>query len=134
MDTRENSKELTWRRRDFVDAAAVPLPPKVEYEWWYQLYFARERGQSCYDNCRREFSKLIWQLASPKWQFDNATFARSAAAFDNPDHVAIAIHNYRWRLDLADDEPKYANLERRLAEFRCRAPGKGRVPWPMLLK
>src|SRR5262245_7287375 len=57
-----------------------------------------------YDKYRRAFSKLIWQLASPKWQFEDATFDRSAAAFDNPDHVAIVIHNYRWRLGLAEGE------------------------------
>jgi len=95
----------------------MPLPPKAELDWWYQFYFATERGQSGYDKYRREFSKLIWQTASPKWQFDDATFDRSAAAFDNPDHVAIVIHNYRWRLGLADGEAKYADLEKRLAEF-----------------
>jgi pimeloyl-ACP methyl ester carboxylesterase len=95
----------------------MPLPPKAELDWWYQFYFATERGQSGYDKYRREFSKLIWQTASPKWQFDDATFDRSAAAFDNPDHVAIVIHNYRWRLGLADGEPKYADLDKRLAEF-----------------
>jgi pimeloyl-ACP methyl ester carboxylesterase len=98
-------------------AGKMPLPPKAELEWWYQFYFATERGQSGYDKYRREFSKLIWQLASPKWQFDDATFDRSAAAFDNPDHVAVVIHNYRWRLALADGEAKYADLEKRLAEF-----------------
>ena len=99
------------------DAGKMPLPPKAEFEWWYQFYFATERGRLGYEKYRREFSKLIWQLASPKWQFDDATFDRSAAAFDNPDHVAIVIHNYRWRLGLADGEPKYAELEKRLAEF-----------------
>jgi pimeloyl-ACP methyl ester carboxylesterase len=98
-------------------AGKMPLPPKAEYEWWYQFYFATERGQSGYDKYRREFSKLIWQLASPKWQFDDVTFNRSAAAFDNPDHVAVVIHNYRWRLGLADGEAKYADLEKRLAAF-----------------
>jgi pimeloyl-ACP methyl ester carboxylesterase len=95
----------------------MPLPPKAELDWWYQFYFATERGQSGYDKYRREFSKLIWQTASPKWQFDDATFDRSAAAFDHPDHVAIVIHNYRWRLGLADGEAKYADLEKRLATF-----------------
>jgi pimeloyl-ACP methyl ester carboxylesterase len=95
----------------------MPLPPKAELDWWYQFYFATERGQSGYDKYRREFSKLIWQTASPKWQFHDATFDRSAAAFDNPDHVAIVIHNYRWRLGLADGEAKYADLEKRLATF-----------------
>src|SRR5262244_3388878 len=93
----------------------VPLPPPAELQWWYQFYFATERGRAGYEKYRREFSRLIWQLASPKWQFDDATFDRSAAAFDNPDHVAIVIHNYRWRLGLAEGEAKYASLEKRLA-------------------
>jgi len=97
-------------------AGKMPLPPKAELEWWYQYYFATERGRAGYDKYRREFSKLIWQLASPKWDFDDATFNRSAAAFDNPDHVSIVIHNYRWRLGLAEGEPKYDELENRLAE------------------
>jgi pimeloyl-ACP methyl ester carboxylesterase len=95
----------------------LPLPPKVEHGWWYQYYFATERGQAGYEKYRREFSKLIWQLASPQWKFDDATFDRSAAAFDNPDHVAIVIHNYRWRLGLAESEQRYAPLEKRLAQF-----------------
>ena len=99
------------------DAGKMPLPPKAELEWWYQFYFATERGRAGYDKYRREFSKLIWQLASPKWQFEDATFDRSAAAFDNPDHVAIVIHNYRWRLGLAEGEAKYDDLEKRLAQF-----------------
>jgi pimeloyl-ACP methyl ester carboxylesterase len=99
------------------EANRMPLPPKAELAWWYQYYFATERGRAGYDKNRREFSKLIWQLASPRWSFDDATFDRSAAAFDNPDHVSIVIHNYRWRLGLADGEPKYDNLEKRLAEF-----------------
>jgi len=98
------------------EAGKVPLPPKAELQWWYQYYFATERGRVGYDKYRRDFSKLIWQLASPKWDFDDATFDRSAAAFDNPDHVAIVIHNYRWRLGLAEGEPKYDDLEKRLAE------------------
>ncbi len=98
-------------------ANAAPLPPQAEYPWWYQYYFATERGRAGYGTYRREFSKLIWQLASPKWAFDDATFARSAAAFDNPDHVAIVIHNYRWRLALAEGEPHYDELERRLAKL-----------------
>lgn len=93
----------------------IPLPPSTEYQWWYQYYFATERGRAGYDKYRREFAKLIWNLASPKWRFDDATFARTAASFDNPDHVAIVIHNYRWRLGLADGEAKYDDLERRLA-------------------
>jgi pimeloyl-ACP methyl ester carboxylesterase len=97
------------------EANKMPLPPKAEYEWWYQYYFATERGRAGYDKYRREFNKLIWQLASPKWQFDDATYERSAAAFDNPDHVAVVIHNYRWRLSLVDGEPKYDELEKRLA-------------------
>jgi pimeloyl-ACP methyl ester carboxylesterase len=98
-------------------ANAAPLPPQAEYPWWYQYYFATERGRAGYGTYRREFSKLIWQLASPRWAFDDATFARSAAAFDNPDHVAIVIHNYRWRLALAEGEPHYDELERRLAKL-----------------
>jgi len=98
-------------------ANEAPLPPQAEYAWWYQFYFATERGRAGYDKYRRDFSKLIWQLASPQWAFDDATFARSAAAFDNPDHVAIVIHNYRWRLGLAAGESRYDDLERRLAEL-----------------
>jgi pimeloyl-ACP methyl ester carboxylesterase len=97
-------------------AGKVPLPPNAELQWWYQYYFATERGRAGYDKYRRDFAKLIWQIASPKWNFDDATFDRSAASFENPDHVAIVIHNYRWRLGLADGEPKYNDLERRLAE------------------
>jgi pimeloyl-ACP methyl ester carboxylesterase len=93
----------------------MPLPPKAELQWWYQYYFATERGQAGYEKYRRDFAKLIWQIASPKWDFDDATFERSAAAFDNPDHVGIVIHNYRWRLSLAEGEPKYDDLEKRLA-------------------
>ena len=96
-------------------AGKVPLPPPAELQWWYQFYFATERGRAGYEKYRREFSRLIWQLASPKWQFDDATFDRSAAAFDNPDHVAIVIHNYRWRLGLAEGEPKFDVLEKKLA-------------------
>jgi pimeloyl-ACP methyl ester carboxylesterase len=96
-------------------AGKTPLPPKAEFLWWYQFYFATERGKEGYDKYRRDFAKLIWQLASPKWSFDDAIFDRSAASFDNPDHVAIVIHNYRWRQGLAEGEPKYDDLERRLA-------------------
>ena len=99
------------------EANKMPLPPAAELQWWYQYYFATERGRLGYEKYRREFSKLIWQLASPKWSFDDATFERSAASFDNPDHVAIVIHNYRWRLGLAPGEAKYDDLEKRLAEF-----------------
>jgi pimeloyl-ACP methyl ester carboxylesterase len=96
-------------------ANAKPLPPKNELEWWYQFYFANERGAAGYAQYRREFAKLIWQTASPRWTFDDATFDRSAAAFDNPDHVAVVIHNYRWRLGLAEGETKYDALEKQLA-------------------
>jgi pimeloyl-ACP methyl ester carboxylesterase len=98
-------------------ANSTPLPPSAELQWWYQYYFATERGRLGYEKYRREFSKLIWRLASPKWTFDDATFERSAAAFDNPDHVAIVVHNYRWRLGLVSGEAKFDELERRLAEF-----------------
>ena len=96
-------------------AGRVPLPPEAELQWWYQYYFATERGRLGYEKYRREFAKLIWKIASPKWNFDDATFERSAAAFDNPDHVAIAIHNYRWRLGLAEGETRYDEFEKRLA-------------------
>jgi pimeloyl-ACP methyl ester carboxylesterase len=98
------------------EAGKAPLPPKAELQWWYQYYFATERGRVGYDKYRRDFAKLIWQIASPKWNFDDATFDRSAAAFNNADHVAVVIHNYRWRLGLAEGEPKYNDLEKRLAE------------------
>ena len=94
----------------------MPLPPQAELQWWYQFYFATERGREGYEKYRREFSKLIWKLASPKWNFDEATFERSAKAFDNPDHVAIVIHNYRWRLGLAEGEARYDDLEQKLAK------------------
>jgi pimeloyl-ACP methyl ester carboxylesterase len=97
-------------------AGKMPLPPKAELQWWYQFYFATERGRAGYDKYRRDFARLIWQLASPKWNFDDATFDRSAKAFDNPDHVAIVIHNYRWRLALAEGEAKYDEVEKKLAE------------------
>jgi pimeloyl-ACP methyl ester carboxylesterase len=97
-------------------AGKTPLPPMAELEWWYQFYFATERGRAGYDKYRHDFAKLIWQSASPKWNFDDATFDRSAASFDNPDHVSIVIHNYRWRQGLAEGEPKYDALEKRLAE------------------
>lgn len=96
-------------------ANRAPLPPKAELTWWYQYYFATERGRLGYQQYRREFAKLIWQLASPKWAFDDATFERTAAAFDNPDHVAVSIHNYRWRLGLAEGEARFDALEQRLA-------------------
>jgi pimeloyl-ACP methyl ester carboxylesterase len=96
-------------------AGKAPLPPKAELQWWYQYYFATDRGRDGYDKYRHDFSRLIWQIASPKWNFDDATFDRSAAAFDNPDHVAIVIHNYRWRLGLAQGEAKYDDVEKQLA-------------------
>jgi pimeloyl-ACP methyl ester carboxylesterase len=98
-----------------VEANKKPLPPKAELAWWYQYYFATERGRAGYAAYRREFAKLIWQLASPKWSFDDATFDRTAASFDNPDHVAIVIHNYRWRLGSAEGEKQYDDLETQLA-------------------
>jgi pimeloyl-ACP methyl ester carboxylesterase len=96
-------------------AGKAPLPPAAELQWWYQFYFATERGRAGYEKYRRDFAKLIWQLASPKWNFDNAVFDRSAAAFDNADHANIVIHNYRWRLGLANGESKYDDYEKRLA-------------------
>jgi pimeloyl-ACP methyl ester carboxylesterase len=98
------------------EAGKLPLPPAAELQWWYQFYFATERGRAGYDKYRRDFAKLIWHQASPRWSFDDATFDRSAASFDNPDHVAIAIHNYRWRLGLAQGEPRYDELEAKLAQ------------------
>jgi pimeloyl-ACP methyl ester carboxylesterase len=97
------------------EANKMPSPPKGESDFWYRYYFATERGRLGYDKYRRDFNKLIWQQASPKWVFDDATYDRSAAAFDNPDHVAIVIHNYRWGLGLVDGERKYDDLEKRLA-------------------
>jgi pimeloyl-ACP methyl ester carboxylesterase len=99
------------------EANKKPLPPKAELAWWYQFYFATERGREGYAENRSEFARLIWQLASPKWTFDDATFNRSATAFENPDHVDITIHNYRWRLSLVEGEPKYDDLENRLAKL-----------------
>ena len=98
------------------NAGKIPLPPAAELQWWYQYYFATERGQAGYEKYRHDFAKLIWQIASPKWKFDDATFERSATSFENPDHVSIVIHNYRWRLGLAEGESKYDDLEKRLAE------------------
>jgi pimeloyl-ACP methyl ester carboxylesterase len=97
-------------------AGKLPLPPEAEYQWWYQFYFATERGRAGYEKNLHDFAKLIWRLASPRWSFDDATFDRSAASLDNPDHVAITIHNYRWRMGLAEGEARYDDLERRLAE------------------
>ena len=92
-----------------------PLPPKAELAWWYQYYFATERGRIGYERNRRDFAELIWHTASPQWRFDESTFERSARAFDNPDHVAIVIHNYRWRLGLVEGAKELAALEERLA-------------------
>jgi pimeloyl-ACP methyl ester carboxylesterase len=97
------------------EAGKVALAPEAELQWWYQYYFATERGRAGYEKYVREFARLIWRTASPKWNFDDATFGRSAASFDNPDHVAIVIHNYRWRLGVADGEAEYGELEQRLA-------------------
>ena len=99
------------------EANKKPLPPKVELQWWYQFYFATERGRAGYDQYRHDFAKLIWQIASPQWKFDDATFDRTAAAFDNPDHVAIVIHNYRFRIGLAEGEPQYDKYEKQLAQL-----------------
>lgn len=99
------------------ESGRIPLPPSAELQWWYQYYFATERGREGYDRYRHDFAKLIWTLASPKWNFDDATFNRTAAALENPDHVAIAIHDYRWRLDLAQGESKYDDVEKQLAAF-----------------
>jgi pimeloyl-ACP methyl ester carboxylesterase len=98
-------------------ANTAPLPPKAELSWWYQYYFTTERGRAGYEKYTRDFARLIWQTASPKWNFDDATFDRSAASLANPDHVAISIHNYRWRLSLAAGEAKYDDLEKQLAAF-----------------
>src|ERR1700739_3181140 len=97
------------------ESGTQPLPPKAELQWWDQYYFATERGRAGYERYRHDFSRLIWRLASPEWTFDDATFDRSAAAFDNPDHVAIVIHNYRWRLGLAEGESECDALETQLA-------------------
>jgi len=97
------------------EANKLPLPPAAELQWWYQYYFATERGRAGYDKYRHDFARLIWQLASPNWDFDDATFDRSTASLNNPDHVSIVIHNYRWRLGLAEGEPELDDLEKRLA-------------------
>jgi pimeloyl-ACP methyl ester carboxylesterase len=97
-------------------AGTMPLPPEAELQWWYQYYFATERGRAGYDKYRHDFAKLIWKTASPKWNFDDATFDRSAVSLDNPDHVSIVIHNYRWRLGLAEGEAQYDDLETNLAQ------------------
>src|SRR5215472_4184417 len=97
------------------EAGKKPLPPAAELQWWYQFYFATERGRAGYEKYRHDFAKLIWQIASPKWRFDDATFERTAASFNNPDHVAIVIHNYRWRQGLAEGDPKLDEFEKKLA-------------------
>ncbi len=97
-------------------AGMTPLQPTAELQWWYQFYFSTERGKAGYDKYRHDFAKLIWQIASPKWQFDDATFDRTAASLDNPDHVEITVHNYRWRLGLAKGEARYDEIEAKLAE------------------
>jgi pimeloyl-ACP methyl ester carboxylesterase len=98
------------------EANRKPLPPSAELAWWYQFYFATERGRAGYEQYRREFAKLIWRTASPLWDFDDGTFARSAASFENADHVDVVIHNYRWRIGSADGEPQYDDLENMLAQ------------------
>jgi pimeloyl-ACP methyl ester carboxylesterase len=97
-------------------AGKTPLPPSAELQWWYQFYFATERGRAGYARYTRDYNKLIWQTASPKWRFDDDTYERSAGSFENPDHVDIVIHNYRWRLGIADGETRYADLEKQLAQ------------------
>jgi pimeloyl-ACP methyl ester carboxylesterase len=97
-----------------LETGKRPLPPTAEHDWWYQYYFATERGRAGYDEYRRDFAKLIWELASPKWNFDDATLDRSVLSLNNPDHVSIVIHNYRWRLGLAAGEPQYDGLEKQL--------------------
>jgi len=99
------------------ESGKIPLPPQAELQFWYQFYFATKRGRAGYDKYRHDFAKLVWHTGSPEWEFDDATFDRSASSFDNPDHVAIVIHNYRWRIGLGEGEPKYDDLEQRLAEF-----------------
>jgi len=99
-----------------LEAGKHPLPPKAEHDWWYQFYFATERGRDGYEKYRHDFAKLIWETASPEWHFDAATFDRSAASLDNPDHVSIVVHNYRWRLGLAAGDPRYNDQEKRLAK------------------
>ncbi|MFI7077742.1 alpha/beta fold hydrolase [Micromonospora sp. NPDC049903] len=101
---------------DGQESGKAPLPPAAEHAWWYQFYFATDRGRQGYARNLQDFAKLIWRTASPQWSFDDATFDRSAASLDNPDHVDIVIHNYRWRMGLADGEPQYADLEDRLAD------------------
>ena len=98
------------------ESGKIPLPPQAELLWWYQYYFATERGREGYKKYTHEFAKLIWKTASPKWNFDDATFDHTAVSFDNPDHVDIAVHNYRWRLDLAEGEHQFDDIEKQLAK------------------
>ena len=97
------------------ESGKIALPPNVELLWWYQYYFATDRGKDGYAKYTHDFAKLIWKTASPKWNFDDAEFDRSAASFDNPDHVSVVIHNYRWRIGLAKGEEKYEDFEKKLA-------------------
>jgi pimeloyl-ACP methyl ester carboxylesterase len=108
--------DATFRNGEQAAAGRLPLPPAAELQWWYQYYVATERGRVGYDKYRRDFAKLIWRTASPEWSFDDAAFDRSAASFDNPDHVEVVIHNYRWRLGLAEGEAEYDKLEQGLAQ------------------
>ena len=97
-----------------LQANLQPLAPEAEYGWWYQYYFATDRGVAGYRQYTHDFNKLIWTSVSPRWNFGDARYDRTAASFTNPDHVAIVIHNYRWRLSLANSEPQYDQLEQRL--------------------
>jgi pimeloyl-ACP methyl ester carboxylesterase len=97
-------------------ANKAPLPPKAELAWWYQYYFATENGRAGYDKYRHDFAKLIWHQASPMWNFNDATFDRTAESFNNPDHIAVVIHNYRWRIGIAEGESQYSDMEKRLAQ------------------
>ena len=99
------------------EAGKQPLPPAAELQWWYQFYFATERGRAGYEKNHKDFAKLIWKLASPQWHFDDATYAISAASLENPDHAAITISNYRWRLGLENGEARYKELEDKLARL-----------------
>jgi pimeloyl-ACP methyl ester carboxylesterase len=95
--------------------SARPLPAHVEHAWWYQYYFATENGRSGLAAHRREIARILWSTNSPRWAFDDATFGRTASAFDNPDYVDIVVHNYRWRLGLAPGDPRFDRHESRLA-------------------
>lgn len=95
-------------------ANRLPLPAKAEWAWWYQYYFATERGELGLTQNRHDLGELIWRFNSPTWSFSDATYAQTAAAFENPDYVSIVIGNYRWRQSLAPNEPRYAGIEKRL--------------------